>query len=325
MEQYHLEQIITELFKNILKRIPNDSDVSSLATQMRSNPVDVVAAMLDSPELISRLIGRDTNGLVAANCLSHGLTFARPESRITPKFFIHVPKTAGTSIHAHLNENSTNIWARSERSDSKPNFELWPQWIQHTPLSDTPSNVRVFSITRDPISRLISAWLFYSSNSQNLERGIEIYQPMSFTTFLKEKSARLLIRGHDFYYWPNAYEISKDAKNKKRYVQRHFGQLSGRFEFIASIEDQDSVQKLLELATNSSTLFEKRSNVTDEVSKSEPRSISNGEFLSLFESTELEYALMDHLYQSGMIGLDYCRNIEENARKMLAMKNITVQ
>jgi hypothetical protein len=321
---YKLEEIISDIFLRILRRIPNDADVITIADQIRLNPVNAIEAMLDSPELVARLIQRDVSGQIASNCLSHLVTYARPEDQVTKKFFLHVPKTAGTSIQAHLNEHSTNLWARTENSLSKPNFELWPQWIEHYPLSGIPTSVKVFSVTRDPIARLVSAWLFYTSESQIIETNRPKDRTMSFTTFLKTRNAANLVRGHDFYFWPNKYKISKQPVNESDYVEKNYKNLSERFAYIASIEIPSSIEKLLKVATNASAPFLIHHNTTDEIIKSEPKSISNDEYLSLFQVTKLEYALMRHLYQNGMIEINYCKDIEKRTQKMLLKKNIIV-
>jgi hypothetical protein len=319
-----LEDIITELFVLILKRAPSETDLITMAELIRSKPADAIQAMLDSPELVTRLIHRDVSGQLAHNCLSHAVTFARSEAQVTKKFFLHVPKTAGTSIQAHLNEHSANIWVRTETSLSKPNFELWPQWIEHFPLSGIPAGVRVFSVTRDPIARLISAWTFYTSETQIIEHGRQKVRNMGFTEFLKSRKAANLRKGHDFYFWPNRYKISSQQENELDYVRKHYKNLSERFEYIASIEIPSSVEKLLKIATNTEASFINHHNTTDEISKTEPKLLTKDEYQLLFRVTKLEYALMDHLYQSGMIEIDYSKDIEKRTLKLLAKKNIEI-
>lgn len=71
-------------------------------------------------------------------------------------FFIHIPKTAGTSIEKAINGEDNPLWARHY---SYKQFSLYPKKY-------TPSDYYIFTVVRNPWDRIYSCFLWskYKSN-----------------------------------------------------------------------------------------------------------------------------------------------------------------
>jgi hypothetical protein len=87
-------------------------------------------------------------------------------------FFLHVPKTAGTSVRASLVEAvgipSFNLYGRSAFGlpSNLANLDYWPLWTGHANIQAFPSTHSGITIFRESRSRLLSSYRHQESYQQ---------------------------------------------------------------------------------------------------------------------------------------------------------------
>jgi hypothetical protein len=144
-------ETVRRIYRGVLKRNPAQSEISSFALDFARNP--------DMQERLSSMIYSKEFQLMVMPDLVRSASENFTGQKI---FFLHVPKTAGTSVRLALTEAlgvpSFNLYSFS--SQSLPNrldsMSFWPYWAGHANISAFPSGHKGFTTFRESRSRLLS-------------------------------------------------------------------------------------------------------------------------------------------------------------------------
>jgi hypothetical protein len=119
--------------------------------------------------------------------------------------FVHVPKTAGSSIRTSLESINSNNWNRI------------PEKIHHDFIKDLKQNnnipeyTKLFTVVRNPYTRLISYYFhFHRVNQYYNNDGSLVYSLMDFLNIVKEKKPR--IKTPMIIYDQTEYLLEEDGK-----------------------------------------------------------------------------------------------------------------
>ena len=130
-----------------------------------------------------------------------------------PIFFLHIPRTGGTTIDYIFskNFNKDEILSIYKDIEYKKYKEIEPSFLSkikyitgHLLLSDYNQlkiynqKVNVFTFLRDPVQRLISEYIFYKTWKNNHLFKIINDNKISFTDYLLSKDRILIYRGKNF-------------------------------------------------------------------------------------------------------------------------------
>jgi hypothetical protein len=243
------------------------------------------------------------------------------------KFFMHLPKTAGTSINSHIQKFSNYAWL----SHGGGNYlHLWPLVSGHFHWSDFPSTSRGLTVLRDPLERLVSAWQYMTSRRQVMHNNFlnEGLLNENFSNFLKRQtttpSLATMSVGASWFFTDTPTDILSYHESANNNLESLFYQAFNSFEHIACIEDPASVSTALKFATGSDEPFTAQANKTNRVG-SEPQSLSQAEYERLFELTAFEYRFLNYLFEKGIITFDYNQGFEARLNKYLAKQQLTVE
>ena len=131
----------------------------------------------------------------------------------TPAFFLHIPRTAGTTLNAILRDNYPpeevlNIYSED---DYKTHATHSAEDLTHIrliqghlllPDFDPPSiygiTVRPFTFVREPVSRLLSEYRFLSTWKGNHMYAYLQQNKVTFRDYLTSPAQPLRYRGHNF-------------------------------------------------------------------------------------------------------------------------------
>ena len=116
---------------NIHAREIDENEIDSVKQAMATDLLGTVIAMLMSSELLSNLLFSDPLPEVAVNALNYALRLKKTDALSEPIFFMHIPKSGGTSIIHHLQEQPNFLWHHSvdkilliSSDDSSRSFSL---------------------------------------------------------------------------------------------------------------------------------------------------------------------------------------------------------
>jgi hypothetical protein len=326
VSEMSIEDVLRVLYQKIHFREMDDDEMSIVLQSLTQDPVETIMGMLQSPELISRLLNLNPSPEVASNALAYVFR-ARKIDSPEQKFFMHLPKTAGTSINSHIQKFSNYAWL----SHGGGNYlHLWPLVSGHFHWSDFPSTSRGLTVLRDPLERLVSAWQYMTSRRQVMHNNFlnEGLLNENFSNFLKRQtttpSLATMSVGASWFFTDTPTDILSYHESANNNLESLFYQAFNSFEHIACIEDPASVSTALKFATGSDEPFTAQANKTNRVG-SEPQSLSQAEYERLFELTAFEYRFLNYLFEKGIITFDYNQGFEARLNKYLAKQQLTVE
>ena len=320
------EDVLREIYRRIHFREIDEDEMSMVLQSLTNDPVGTIVGMMHSEELISRILDFNPSPEIASKALAfvfRGRKTDTPEQ----KFYLHLPKTAGTSITSHIIRFSDFPWLNS----GGENFlHLWPLVFGHFHWSDFPSTSRGFTVLRDPLERLVSAWQYLTSRHQVmfkdfLDQGLlnenfsNFFQRQMTDPFLASMSV-----GASWFFTDVPTDILSYQESANQKMEKLFNRAFDSFDHIACIEDPASVASALKFATGSDESFTSQANKTNRVG-SEPQSLSQGEYAQLFDLTKFEYRFLSHLFEKGIITYDYNNGTEERLNKYLARQQVVVE
>ncbi|MDR1777428.1 MAG: sulfotransferase family protein [Desulfovibrio sp.] len=128
-------------------------------------------------------------------------------------FFLHIPRTAGTTLNSVLTANYApeEVLSVYDKDDYKAHRAHSPAELAKIrliqghlllPRFDPPGiyglDVRVFTFVREPVSRLVSEYLFLKSWKANHLYAYLHEQSVSFRRYIESDDKRLRYRGKNF-------------------------------------------------------------------------------------------------------------------------------
>ena len=146
-------ELVKTLYRGVLRREPSDGEIDNLLRAL-SNAVSVEHALKDM------LSSHEFGVMVLPDLVNSYMTRA-PDN---PVFFLHIPKTAGTSFRLALAETMGvpafllyvhSTWQGFGRVGA---MGFWPFWAGHAGVSAFPQTHRGITVFREPRSRLLSAF-----------------------------------------------------------------------------------------------------------------------------------------------------------------------
>jgi len=158
--------------------------------------------------------------------------------------FVHIPKSAGTSICDALFGGRVGHFTYEELSTP----DVAPR-IAHLPT---------FTLVRDPVKRLYSAWQ-YAKNGGGTKGSIKpnpAYQSacfQSFSTFLHEWLATQELANLDRIFWPQAWFVSDSNGQQVDYVGRLEDVVGAENWVRANFEQEFSIPHLNQQRSKSGT------------------------------------------------------------------------
>ena len=326
VSEMSIEDVLRALYQKIHFREMDDDEMSIVLQSLTQDPVETIMGMLQSPELISQLLNLNPTPEVASNALAYVFR-ARKIDSPEQKFFMHLPKTAGTSITSHIQRFSNYAWLNGGGGNY---LHLWPLVSGHFHWSDFPSTSRGLTVLRDPLERLVSAWQYMTSRRQVMHNNFlnEGLLNENFSNFLKRQtttpSLATMSVGASWFFTDTPTDILSYHESANNNLESLFNQAFNSFEHIACIEDPASVSTALKFATGSDEPFTAQANKTNRVG-SEPQSLSQAEYERLFELTAFEYRFLSYLFEKGIITFDYNQGFEERLNKYLAKQQLIIE
>jgi hypothetical protein len=181
---------IIALYEGVLRRTPEPDEIAGLQKALNKSG-DVKRALQD-------MLSSHEFGIMVLPDLVNEHIRQVPSQ---PLFFLHVPKTAGTSFRLDLSDALGvpafllfihTSWPGFGRDET---MHFWPFWAGHAGVSAFPATHRGITVFREPRSRILSAYRqqerelllrdgpptrFYEESSQMaFSRGITAAQPFS--------------------------------------------------------------------------------------------------------------------------------------------------
>ncbi len=143
--------LIKALYRGVLRREPTPVEISNLNNAL-SNAVSVEHALKD-------MLSSHEFGVMVLAELVNSYATRVPDN---PVFFLHIPKTAGTSFRLALTETMGvpafllyvhTTWQGFGRDAT---MQFWPLWAGHAGVSAFPATHRGITVFREPRSRILS-------------------------------------------------------------------------------------------------------------------------------------------------------------------------
>jgi hypothetical protein len=101
--------------------------------------------------------------------------------------FVHIPKTAGSSIRTSLEVLNSNNWKRIQK---KIHHDFITDLRKYNTIS---KNTKIFTVVRNPYTRLISYYFhFHRANEYYNRDGSLTYSLMDFLSIIEEKKPRII-------------------------------------------------------------------------------------------------------------------------------------
>ena len=137
-------------YRAVLRREPTSAELArkELGTLGPGGKFDLLRDMVESGEFRTQILP------------SLVVTSTKFNSN-RPVFFLHIPKTGGTSVRLALSEalgipsiNVYNAWPKPDRDS----HAYWPLWAGHAQISFFPDSHEGFTVFREPRSRILSRY-----------------------------------------------------------------------------------------------------------------------------------------------------------------------
>lgn len=159
------------LYRGVLRRdaSPAEADALARAVSAAGTPERALVDMLSSHEFGVMVLPNLINEFVASV----------PRA---PVFFLHVPKTAGTSFRLALSDNIglpaflayvSSSWLGYGKNDT---MNFWPLWAGHAGISAFPETHRGITVFRESRSRMLSTY-----RQQERELALKEYSMTRFS------------------------------------------------------------------------------------------------------------------------------------------------
>jgi len=172
-------RFVSELYRQILRRNPNPGEISRfiLDTAVGNDLPVRIGSMINSREfeimILPELVRKATEEYQGGNV-----------------FFLHVPKTAGTSVRLALSDSmgvpSFNLYSRTVPKPPRlpTSMQFWPLWAGHANLHFYPETHSGLTIFRESRSRILSR--FRQSQYEWLKLSPHLITPKSGAVPKKE-------------------------------------------------------------------------------------------------------------------------------------------
>ncbi len=320
-----VEGILKELYRQLLRRDATKDELYAAIHSLRNDPVKTIVEMAHSEELIANLLGAATSRTLLSNVLSYAFKFisgTEPQS----KYFLHLPKTAGTSICTHIQEHSVFPW---HFNASRQNLNSWPLVSGHHHWSFFPNSSTGFTILRDPIERLLSSWLFITSLRQARSQDVSLAGLLNcdFRSFLQWSKSNQVVAemavGASWFFTDSPNDIVSYQNSRRVDLTKTFTEVFDHVTHIGCIEDPTSVDTIIRFATDKDAEFLSGVNHTDRTG-SAPQFLTRAEYDQLFELTAFEYQFLDFLFEKELVSFDYNAGIEDRLLRYLTARGVPV-
>ncbi len=201
----------------------------------------------------------------------------------TPLFFLHIPRTAGTTLNGILKDNFkddkilsvyTDVEYKERRILSETERDRIKLIMGHLFLQsyDPPTiysrHVRVFTFLRDPIQRLISEYLFLKKWPNNHLYNFINNNNISFSRYISSTERKLIFRGKNFMTRMLSGENFDVETFPEKALQAAKHNIASQFEFVGIQERfNESLLLLKQHLGLQSIIYEKKNALRPEVKK----------------------------------------------------------
>jgi hypothetical protein len=290
------DEKVIALYEGVLRRTPTPDEIVGLVTALNKsgNVKLALQDMLSSHEFGIMMLPDLVNEHIA-----------RVPSQ--PLFFLHVPKTAGTSFRLNLSDALGvpayllfihSSWPGYGKDE---NMRFWPFWAGHAGISAFPTTHRGITVFRETRSRVLSAYRqqerellsgrdngsrFYEESSQiAVSRGVSAAKPFSEWVRYRRSAA--------VWFLPAPEEANLRRWNgvpKQKYLDTlssrdltsKLAQSFARFDAAAWAHDQPAMREAIRLVTgNDGTSEIRRENVFRTVETTKPTTLSSDDLQQL--------------------------------------------
>jgi hypothetical protein len=244
-------KIVKDLYGNILKRPPSDEEIAQFMLDHAKSPnlPGRIRSMIDSKEFEIMIMPE----LVRRASEEYG------DKKI---FFLHVPKTAGTSVRLALTDAigipSFNLYPRSTHGSpsNASSMNFWPYWAGHANLSIFPSSHSGFSVFRETRSRILSRFrqsqfelagnnphLIHHRKENASKKELSKNASVEFNQWIRSQPSSIV-----HYYIPNPEKSARSStwvaevdKFREVELQKILKESMKRFESVAWIHQPEDV------------------------------------------------------------------------------------
>lgn len=307
---------IIALYEGVLRRTPNGDEITTLQRALNSSG-DVKRALQDM------LSSHEFGIMMLPDLVNEHLTRVPPK----PLFFLHVPKTAGTSFRLDLSDALGvpafllfihSSWPGIGHDDT---MHFWPFWAGHAGVSAFPSTHRGITVFRETRSRVLSAYRqqereillqdgsptqFYEESSQiAFSRGVTAAQPFSdWLRFRRSAAAWYLPAPAEprFRRW-NGVATGKYLDTlSTRELRAGLETSLARFDVAAWAHDDSAMRDAIRIATGAtSNSATRRENVFTTVETTKPTILTREDRQFLDQLAVDESLLVNAAVDSGLI------------------------
>lgn len=286
---------IRTAYRAILRREPFDQEVlqATLVTNVRSSKFHFYRDMVESEEFQKQILP----ALVAQ-------TVAQKTPNI---FFLHVPKTGGTSLRELIGNligvPSINIYRRWP-TPNKSDHSFWPYWAGHAQVSFFPEEHKGITFFREPKSRILSRYRQNQNRSLSAStHGWKFSKPEAPKSKSFPDFNRWLVRQHELGQLGLAKWFSLDERSQRLHKSHEeLIKLSkmtetelepflvnglNRFVSAARIEDEKAVKSAIQKATGISPDALPRKNTFESKTGEKSVQFINKKSLEILEEVEM--------------------------------------
>ncbi len=211
------EELARQIFSGLLKREPD------------AGGLDSYAKLLQSPGGLETILSNVIESSEFASCYAKANSKVHPDTTYNKPclVFIHIQKTAGTSVQHHLHdcfsedelyrENADNIWALSPSQLSK--YRAFAGHFNYDTLRYIPrKKLSIFTFVRKPKSRLQSLYYYYRSHEPGNMFYSELVQLADRVT-IEEFFENELIDRNPQGVWNNMYWAVMGKEDWRKWMQ----------------------------------------------------------------------------------------------------------
>ena len=309
--------LVKALYRGVLRREPAPVEIDNLIKAL-SNAVSVEHALKDM------LSSHEFGVMVLPNLINEYMS-AVPTR---PVFFLHIPKTAGTSFRLALTDTlgipafllyEHSSWKGFGKNDT---MNFWPLWAGHAGVSTFPQTHRGITVFREPRSRALSAY-----RQQESELALENFSLVRFSRDdgLTANPKRVVTAADPFAEWiklvqgstPWFLEAPREAKNQlwdgrpsiacvralnQTETRKMLSRTLGRFDSAAWAHDSESMTTSIEKIVGKPMVSEiGRENLFEVESKTKPTVLTADDLVQLDRIAAADRVLFETAVDKGLI------------------------